>query len=51
VVEGNELAHYNLGLAFRQKGYYKRSAEEYRMRSERGEDRRLTLQAMAEPIS
>src|SRR3989449_11187872 len=21
VVEGNELAHYNLGLAFRQKGY------------------------------
>src|SRR5437899_16394 len=48
VVEGNELAHYNLGLAFRQKGYYNEALKEYRMALERGEDRRLTLQAMAE---
>src|SRR5882724_12893470 len=48
VVEGNELAHYNLGLAFRQKGYYKEALREYRLAVERGEDRRLTLQAMAE---
>src|SRR3989441_898135 len=47
VVEGNELAHYNLGLAFRQKGYYNEALKEYRL-AERGEDRRLTLQAMAE---
>src|SRR5207245_1146697 len=48
VVEGNELAHYNLGLAFRQKGYYNEALRAYRMALERGEDRRLTLQAMAE---
>ena len=48
VVEGNELAHYNLGLAFRQKGYYNEALREYRLAMERGEDRRLTLQAMAE---
>jgi len=47
VVEG-ELAHYNLGLAFRQKGYYNEALKEYRLALERGEDRRLTLQAMAE---
>src|SRR5213079_164677 len=48
VVEGNALAHYNLGLAFRQKGYYAEALREYRLALERGEDRRLTLQAMAE---
>src|SRR5206468_9049039 len=48
VVEGNELAHYNLGLAFRQKGYYVEAQREYRLALERGEDRRLVLQAMAE---
>ncbi len=48
VVEGNALAHYNLGLAFRQKGYYTEALREYRLALERGEDRRLTLQAMAE---
>src|SRR2546427_10896013 len=48
VVEGNELAHYNLGLAFRQKGYYNEALREYRLALERGADRRLTLQAMAE---
>ncbi len=48
VVEGRELAHFNLGLAFRQKGYYVEALHEYRLALERGEDRRLVLQAMAE---
>src|SRR5207245_5937069 len=48
VVEGNELAHYNLGLAFRQKGYYNGALRAYRMALERGEDRRLTLTSMGE---
>ncbi|HEX4620076.1 MAG TPA: tetratricopeptide repeat protein, partial [Myxococcaceae bacterium] len=48
VVEGAELAHYNLGLAFRQKGYYAEALREYRLALDRGEDRRMTLQAMAE---
>jgi len=48
IVEGNALAHYNLGLAFRQKGYYNEALHEYRLALERGEDRRLALQAMAE---
>ncbi len=45
---GSTLAHYNLGLAFRQKGYYVEALREYRLALESGEDRRLTLQAMAE---
>ena len=48
VAEGSALAHYNLGLAFRQKGYYVEAQREYRLALERGEDRRLVLQAMAE---
>src|SRR5438093_2841294 len=36
VVEGNALAHYNLGLAFRQKGYYNEALREYRLALERG---------------
>jgi len=48
VVEGRELAHFNLGLAFRQKGYYVEALREYRLALERGEDHRLVLQAMAE---
>jgi tetratricopeptide (TPR) repeat protein len=48
VVEGRELAHFNLGLAFRQKGYYVEALHEYRLALERGEDRQLVLQAMAE---
>jgi tetratricopeptide (TPR) repeat protein len=48
VAEGKALAHFNLGLAFRQKGYYNDALREYRMGMERGEDRLLTLQAMAE---
>jgi len=48
VAEGVELAHYNLGLAFRQKGYYAEAQREYQLALERGEDRALVLQAMAE---
>ncbi|HMJ57699.1 MAG TPA: tetratricopeptide repeat protein, partial [Gemmatimonadales bacterium] len=48
VAEGSELAHYNLGLAFRQKGYYTEANREFRLALERGEDRHLVLQAMAE---
>ncbi len=48
VVEGTALAHYGLGLAFRQKGYHAEALREYRMALEQGEDERLVLQAMAE---
>ena len=44
----SELAHYNLGLAFRQKGYFAEALREYRLALDRGEDRDLVLQAMAE---
>jgi tetratricopeptide (TPR) repeat protein len=42
------LAHFNLGLAFRQKGYLAEALREYRLALDAGEDRRLALQAMAE---
>ncbi len=48
VSESGVLAHFNLGLAFRQKGYYVEALREYRLALEAGEDRRLVLQAMAE---
>ena len=48
VADGVQLAHYNLGLAFRQKGYYAEAQREYRLALDRGEDRHLVLQAMAE---
>ena len=48
IVEGGALAHYNLGLAFRQKGLHEEALREYRLALDAGEDRRLTLQAMAE---
>src|SRR5688500_10360502 len=48
VAEGGQLAHYNLGLAFRQKGYMAEALREYRIALERGEDEGLVLQAMAE---
>ncbi|HTS89980.1 MAG TPA: tetratricopeptide repeat protein [Gemmatimonadales bacterium] len=48
VREGATLAHYNLGLAFRQKGYYVEALREYRMALDAGEDARLVRQAMAE---
>src|SRR3989441_7476291 len=40
--------HDALPISFRQKGYYNEALKEYRLALERGEDRRLTLQAMAE---
>jgi tetratricopeptide (TPR) repeat protein len=48
VVEHGTLAHYNLGLAFRQKGYLAEALREYRLALDRGEARTLVLQAMAE---
>src|SRR5690606_7689980 len=48
VHEGAMLAHFNLGLAFRQKGYYVEALREYRLGLEAGEDARLVRQAMAE---
>jgi cellulose synthase operon protein C len=42
------LAHYNLGLAFRQKGYYAEALKEYNLALERNEDENLVRQAMAE---
>jgi tetratricopeptide (TPR) repeat protein len=48
VAEGGQLAHYNLGLAFRQKGYYAEAQREYRLALHRGEDPALVLQALAE---
>lgn len=46
--EGGALAHYNLGLAFRQKGYVREALREYRLALDRGEDHALVTQAMAE---
>ena len=43
-----QLARYNLGLAFRSKGYYAEALREYQVALERGEERDLVLQAMAE---
>ncbi|HEX7021013.1 MAG TPA: tetratricopeptide repeat protein, partial [Gemmatimonadaceae bacterium] len=43
-----QLARYNLGLAFRSKGYYAEALREYHVALERGEERDLVLQAMAE---
>jgi tetratricopeptide (TPR) repeat protein len=48
VAEEKTLAHFNLGLAFRQKAYYAEALREYRIALERGEDRLLVMQAMAE---
>jgi cellulose synthase operon protein C len=42
------LAHYNLGLAFRQKGYYAEALKEYQFALDRQEDPTLVRQAMAE---
>jgi tetratricopeptide (TPR) repeat protein len=42
------LAHYNLGLAFRQKGYYAEALKEYHLALDRHEDENLVRQAMAE---
>ena len=43
-----QLTHYNLGFAFRKKGYFTEALGEYRLALQRGEDRDLVEQAMAE---
>ncbi len=48
VAEEGQLAHFNLGLAFRQKGYYVEALREYQLAIERGEDPALVQQAIAE---
>ena len=48
VSEETQLTHYNLGLAFRKKGYFAEALGEYRLALQRGEDRDLVEQAMAE---
>ncbi|HUF51217.1 MAG TPA: tetratricopeptide repeat protein [Longimicrobiales bacterium] len=50
VAEGGELAHYNLGLAFRQKALYDEALREFRLATERGEDTFLVRQAEAEML-
>ena len=47
-VAGGALAHFNLGLAFRQKGYHAQALSEYALALQHGEDRALAIQAMAE---
>ena len=42
------LTHYNLGVAFRKKGYYHEALGEYQLALHRGEDRDLVEQGMAE---
>jgi tetratricopeptide (TPR) repeat protein len=50
VAAGGELAHYNLGLAFRQKALYDEALREFRLATERGEDTFLVQQAQAEML-
>ena len=46
--DGSHLAHFNLGLAFRHKGYLAEAGREYLLALDRGEERGLVLQALAE---
>ena len=48
VTQESQLTHYNLGLANRKKGYLSEALGEYRLAVQRGEDRDLAEQAMAE---
>ena len=48
VAEEGALAHYNLGLAFRQRSLYDDALREFRLATERGEDSYLVQQAHAE---
>jgi tetratricopeptide (TPR) repeat protein len=48
VAAGGELAHYNLGMAFRQRALYDDALRELRLATERGEDAFLVSQATAE---
>jgi cellulose synthase operon protein C len=50
VATGGTLAHYNLGLAFRQKALYDEALREFRLATERGEDPLLVHQAEAEML-
>lgn len=50
VAAGGTLAHYNLGLAFRQKALYDEALREFRLATERGEDPLLVHQAEAEML-
>ncbi len=50
VAEGGALAHYNLGLAFRQKALWDEAIREFRLATERGEDPFLVRQAQAEML-
>jgi tetratricopeptide (TPR) repeat protein len=48
VRDESPLTHFNLGLAFRKKGYYAEALAEYELALHRGEDQDLVEQAMAE---
>ena len=48
IAEGEPLAQYTLGLAYRQQGYIAEAMRAYQSALERGEDRALVMQAMAE---
>lgn len=48
VAPGKQLAHFNLGLAFRQKRYFDEALREYRQALDNGEDPSLVRQAIAE---
>ena len=50
VAEEGALAHYNMGLAFRQKALYDEAMREFRLATERGEDTFLVVQAQAEML-
>lgn len=50
VKDESPLTHYNLGLAFRKKGYYPEALGEYDLALHRGEDRDLVEQAKAEVL-
>jgi len=50
VAENAALAHYNLGIAFRQKALFDEALREFRLATERGEDAQLVQQAQAEML-
>lgn len=50
VAEGGALAHFSLGVAFRQKGLFEEALREFRLADEHGEDPFLVLQARAEVV-
>jgi tetratricopeptide (TPR) repeat protein len=50
VAEGGALAHYNMGLAFREKALWEEATREFQLAMERGEDPFLVRQAQAEML-